>query len=116
MQIWLFKTGELADKEYVANLVFEVYYNQEHHNMEFAMHAGNIVANNFNLEARPVSDKLLICTAIENEAGTRLWISDKWGFEKRVLATLSEDAFCQLDVYNSVVRVFEKEKNGQCKS
>lgn len=115
LQIWLFKPGELSEDEYVSNLVFELFYEKKHSNMVFSIHAGNCVVNNFDIEQRPVSDRLLIATYSEAKEETRLWLTDKWGFEKQVFATLKKGAFWQLDTYNSMVRIFEKKENGQFK-
>ena len=113
LQLWFFSPGELAEDEFVSNLVFEQHYDDKYKNMAFSSHIGPVVVNNFDLMQRPVSDRIMVLTTSESKSQSKLWISDKWGFEKKVLASIAKESFWQIDAYNAVVRVMEKEKNGQ---
>jgi hypothetical protein len=110
MQLWYFQDGELGKNESVQHILYEQDVNDTTGTAIFDGTAAWVVQNNREVE-RAVSDKLLVLTADAKKC--RIWTSDKWGIDKKVIAEFDSDAAWHLDVFNGVIRVLERdEKTG----
>ena len=112
LKTWVFKEEELEADETVENLLFEQFYDTIQQQMTVAARFPTY-QNNFALAARKPLDLLFIETISQNLNYRRIWVADKWGFNKRVLTTIAIESQWYLDIYNMMIQVFSYNKEGE---
>jgi len=110
IKIWIFQEGELNKNEKLQQILFEQAVDETAKTVVFEGTALWSVLNNHGVE-RVVSDKLFVVTGDGKK--NRIWVSDKWGISKKMIAEFGVDAAWHIDVFNSAIRLFERdEKTG----
>ena len=104
----IFKDGELKKDETVHLMLFE--RNIENGQLFCESNLNITPLNNFQIQ-RELNENLLIETRIGNKH--KLWTSDKWGFEKHIIAEFDKDSYWHLDAFNAVLHLFSQDSSGK---
>ena len=96
---------QVSDKEVITHLLFETAYDEKQEEVIFNRYSSK-VQNNEHIKKRPLKNRLLICQEDVDSHKKKLWIFDKDGSGKKLLAELDGSEEWRLDIYNSKIRTF----------
>ncbi len=103
-----FLFDDVKETEVITHFLYEEEFSKKEQDICFNK-ASHVLKNNRNISEREPLNLLIICQLDRETDDRKIWTTDKYGNNQKLIVTIDSDSEWQIDVYNQKIRIIQRD-------